>query len=541
MKKFLLIILFIASPVYSQINREWVQRYNGTASSYDIVNDIIPDAEGNVFVYGTSFNTGTATDITIIKYGVSGSVIWEKKFNFGENSYDQVRAVYKDSLNNSYICGFTNEGTSDNKMITLKVDGQGNLAWSKIYLKNNYTNFAAKDIEVVQGSVFILGDGIYSTGRKDQFILRYDLSGSLIWDRVYPQGTSSMEAVTLACIDTNSINTGSILYSSSQPGGEMYFTMYKSDESLPVAGYIPEPTNGERFTKLTKANDNSLIYLGTKVSNNNVDFRVGRMLITGGYFVLWQKFFNGSGNHYDFPFDVCVDNQNNVLVTGSSRNGDSIGTEDIVTLKYNSNGDLLWSRIYNSNSNGIDQGTSITTDAQGNIYVGGAADLGSVRLAYKILKYSPSGNLLWQDSYSYHHHPEDFIYSVKLNNKNDLFVTGISFNPGTDYDFATIKYSQKVSVENISGNVPDKFYLSQNYPNPFNPVTNIEFSISDLSDISLKVYNINGQEIETLHNGKLSAGNYKVQWNSGSLPSGVYFYELSSNDFKEVRKMILLK
>lgn len=182
MKKLLLILFFITitSPLYSQINREWVQRYNGTANSYDIVTDIIPDTEGNVFVYGTSFNEGTATDITIVKYGVSGNIIWEKKFNFGENSYDQVRAVYKDSLNNSYLCGFTNEGGSDNKMITLKVDAQGNLSWTKIYSKNNYTNFAAKDMEIVQGSVIVLGDAVFSSGRKDQFLLRYDLSGNFI-------------------------------------------------------------------------------------------------------------------------------------------------------------------------------------------------------------------------------------------------------------------------------------------------------------------------------------------------------------------------
>lgn len=542
MKKLLLLILFITSPLYAQINREWVQRYNGTASSYDIVNDIIPDAEGNVFVYGTSFNEGTATDITIVKYGVSGNIIWEKKFNFGENSYDQVRAVYKDNMNNSYLCGLTTEGTNDNKMITLKVDGQGNLSWSKIFTKQNYGNLAAKDIEVVQGSVIVLGDAVFSSGRKDQFLLRYDLSGNFIWDKVYPMGaSSSMEAVTLACIDTNSINTGSIFYYTPQSGGEMCFMTHKSDESLPWVVYIPEPTNGERFIKLIKANDNSLIYLGTKVSSNNVDFRIGRMLMKSGPFILWQNFFNGSGNHYDFPFDVCVDNENNILVTGSSRHGDPLGTEDIVTLKYNPAGDLLWSRIYNSDSNGMDQGMSITTDAQGNVYVGGASDLGSVRLGYKILKYSPSGNLLWKDNYSYAHHPEDFVYSIRTNTNNDIFVTGISFNPGTDYDFATIKYSQSVNVENISGNIPDKFYLSQNYPNPFNPVTNIEFSITDLSNVSLKVFDINGREIGTLHNGRLNAGNYKVQWNSGRLPSGVYFYELKSNNFKEVKKMLLIK
>lgn len=538
---FILLSVFVTTNAFSQINRDWAHRYNGTANSYDIVTDIIPDDSGNVFVYGTSFNTGTASDITIVKYGISGNIIWEKKINFGENSYDQTRAVYKDNLNNSYICGYATEGTNDNKMVTLKINGQGDLLWSKIFTKQNYNNFIAKDIDIIQGAVIVLGDGVHSSGRKDQVLLRYDLSGNFVWEKIHPLGTVSLEAVALECIDTNSINIGSISYLTPQSTGEMHFTMYKSDESLPVVGYIPEPTPGERFIKLVKTNDNNLIYLGTKVSNNNVDFRIGKILLQGGYLVNWQKIFNGSGNHFDFPFDVCIDNQNNILVTGSSRHGDSLGTEDIVTLKYSPNGELLWSRIHNSDSNGIDQGMSITTDSYNNIYVGGASDLGGVRLCYKILKYSPSGNLLWQDNYSYTHHPEDFVYAVRTNSRNDVFVSGISFNPGTDYDIATIKYSQNVSIENISGNIPGNFHLSQNYPNPFNGISNIEFSISDLSDISLKVYNINGQEIETLHKGRLNAGTYKVRWNSKSLPSGVYFYELKADNFKEIKKMLLIK
>lgn len=85
------------------------------------------------------------------------------------------------------------------------------------------------------------------------------------------------------------------------------------------------------------------------------------------------------------------------------------------------------------------------------------------------------------------------------------------------------------------------YELSQNYPNPFNPVTNINFSIPASSNVILKVYNGTGQEVETLVNGKLNAGAYRVDWNASNFTSGIYFYKIQANDFAVTRKMLLVK
>ncbi|HRB01524.1 MAG TPA: T9SS type A sorting domain-containing protein, partial [Ignavibacteria bacterium] len=79
------------------------------------------------------------------------------------------------------------------------------------------------------------------------------------------------------------------------------------------------------------------------------------------------------------------------------------------------------------------------------------------------------------------------------------------------------------------------------YPNPFNPVTNLEFAISDLGFVSLKIYDINGREISTLVNEKMSAGSYIVQWDASNYSSGSYLYKLDSEGFTETKKMILMK
>jgi hypothetical protein len=99
-----------------------------------------------------------------------------------------------------------------------------------------------------------------------------------------------------------------------------------------------------------------------------------------------------------------------------------------------------------------------------------------------------------------------------------------------------------VGVEIVQGpRVPASFYLEQNYPNPFNPTTKIRFDLSGTDRVTLKVYNIIGQEVATLVDGRLQAGTYEVPFDADNLASGVYFYKLSSSVQSETRKMMLLK
>jgi hypothetical protein len=108
-----------------------------------------------------------------------------------------------------------------------------------------------------------------------------------------------------------------------------------------------------------------------------------------------------------------------------------------------------------------------------------------------------------------------------------------------------------ISVNEISSNLPVKFNLEQNYPNPFNPTTKIKFEIPPLNPpltkggnggvVTLKIYDILGQEVETLVNEKKSPGTYEVTFDAGNLPSGIYFYRLITDNFTEVKKMTLIK
>ncbi|MFC2093454.1 T9SS type A sorting domain-containing protein [Bacteroidota bacterium] len=96
---------------------------------------------------------------------------------------------------------------------------------------------------------------------------------------------------------------------------------------------------------------------------------------------------------------------------------------------------------------------------------------------------------------------------------------------------------------NISGNneIPKEFILYNNYPNPFNPVTNIKFDLPKQTNTILILYDIIGREVTRLVNTYLPAGSYTVAFNASHLSSGIYFYKIITNEFIDVKEMIILK
>jgi len=83
--------------------------------------------------------------------------------------------------------------------------------------------------------------------------------------------------------------------------------------------------------------------------------------------------------------------------------------------------------------------------------------------------------------------------------------------------------------------------LFQNYPNPFNPSTRIQYTLSSTKFVTLKVYDVLGNEVATLVNDEVPSGSYEIDFNSDGLTSGIYFYKLTAGNFVQTRKMILLK
>jgi uncharacterized repeat protein (TIGR01451 family) len=114
----------------------------------------------------------------------------------------------------------------------------------------------------------------------------------------------------------------------------------------------------------------------------------------------------------------------------------------------------------------------------------------------------------------------------------------VKFLPGVDDDGG---YKWEDDIEAAQTLMPTAFALYPNRPNPFNPYTEISFSLPVASDISLDVYNILGQQITTVYQGYLEAGNHSFYWNGSSVSSGIYLYRLKAGAYTQTMKMMLLK
>lgn len=139
-----------------------------------------------------------------------------------------------------------------------------------------------------------------------------------------------------------------------------------------------------------------------------------------------------------------------------------------------------------------------------------------------------------------------FVANVSGELSLGYFDTYFSDNYGYYIAFVFHRPNFTTNTDYLSNNLPTNLKLEQNYPNPFNPSTNIEYSIPIQSFVQLKIFDEIGQEVKTLVNSELPAGNYKINWdgtnNSGSLvASGRYFYQVSYDNVRLTKKMILLK
>ena len=133
----------------------------------------------------------------------------------------------------------------------------------------------------------------------------------------------------------------------------------------------------------------------------------------------------------------------------------------------------------------------------------------------------------------------EFISKVGFlgNTSDDCLVLWGDINFGGLY--AT--YCGAILDVNDNQQLPQNFSLSNNYPNPFNPSTKIEYNISEIGLVLLKVYDLLGREVVTLVNEEKPAGSYNITFDANKLPSGVYYYRLASENFIETKKMVLIK
>jgi hypothetical protein len=213
-----------------------------------------------------------------------------------------------------------------------------------------------------------------------------------------------------------------------------------------------------------------------------------------------------------------------------------------LTVAYSNNGSDLWVKSYTGGLVGEnDNAGAICTDNTGNVYVTGSTTGSGTGFDISTIKYSSSGDVLWTSRYYITGDRDETAGNVTADETGNVYVVGTGMGLFSGNDIVTIKYSQPIGIEPISSEVPASFELGQNYPNPFNPKTNFGLRIADFGFVSVKIFDITGKEVATLVNEELNAGTYNVDFDASHLSSGTYFYRMTAGEFKNVKKMVVVK
>lgn len=133
--------------------------------------------------------------------------------------------------------------------------------------------------------------------------------------------------------------------------------------------------------------------------------------------------------------------------------------------------------------------------------------------------------------------PDNCIIEILAANEGEELYGNLN----TYFIVDNLSFGNVTSVKGDNKNIPEAMRLDQNYPNPFNPSTMISFGLPESASTALRIFNSIGENVATLINEDLSAGNYSIEWNASEFPSGIYFYALESGNYKITKKMLLLK
>ena len=132
-----------------------------------------------------------------------------------------------------------------------------------------------------------------------------------------------------------------------------------------------------------------------------------------------------------------------------------------------------------------------------------------------------------------------FFLTYSFSDENNVLI--LKDNKPFLVGCAEIHFNRVIEMSLYNSIVPGKYGISSIYPNPFNPITTISFSIPELGLTNITSYDITGRQLETLTNEVLSVGNYSINWNASSYPSGVYLIRMDSGDFTQTQKVVFVK
>lgn len=538
------ILFFPINSLFAQAPEKlWESFYDGTLTGKDVVNDLLTDNQGNIYVTGKSYQTFAGGNFTTVMFNGGGSLIWADQYANTQSSYSNYgRRLSIDNLQNVYAAGTT--ALNDGDLAVCKYNGSGRI-WAKNYEPywfSTYDDFGI-DVDVDSSGYFYAMARVTSPDGNlfDMYIMKCDSGGNKIWDENY---TGASDADYPVDIEVT-------------PGGNIYtllqqFNFFGSGtRDISTFQYLNNGVqnwfsnyngagDGEDYPVSMSVDDNENQYVcGTTDAGGNDDMVIIKQNLYGTR--LWVQTYNGTADGNDTAYSAILLPNGFAAATGRSKELLNSNVVDAIVTMVIDSADVVWiDKFYGSDNLGAVPAEMIT-DAQGNIYVCGYEIKTGGTTNGCLIKYNSGGHLIWNISYDGAAGLNDKFTSLALDINGDLLAAGQTFTSASNSNYLLIKYHDITTGITSSTETVKDFYLGQNYPNPFNPTTSLQYAVGSRQFITLKVYDVLGNEVATLVNEEKPAGEYEIEFNASNLSSGVYFYKLTAKNFTQTKKMMLLR
>jgi uncharacterized delta-60 repeat protein len=419
------------------LREAWAVRYNGPGSRADVAAAIAVGGDGGVYVTGASIGEGPVSSCATVHYDPDGNETWTAR-------HDQLagRGVVVDEEDNAYVVAEEWPPETSSQSLILKYDRNGLLVWTVTLPPSRFLpTFLA-----LNGS-----EGVYVLG---QVLSRLDPSGTVRWTK--PTGGLAPGAITLDPAE-NAYVTGSVV---DVDGNTAYSTAkYAPDGSrIWEAGYAAGPI-GENYAVGIVVEDSGGVYV-TGTSNrgtSNSDIATLKYAPDGTQ--LWVDRFDGAQFHLpDRAAGLAFDLEGNVIVVGQSPR--EHGDDNIVVLRYDSQGVAVSSDRFDDPGKRIDYPRAAIVDSSGSIFVTGFSTEAGFppKVTYLTMKFDKFGQPRWAARYS-GARARAAATSAAMNHAGDVHVTGGALSEVSGDDYVTIKYDpegQEIWARSLDG--PDDGY-----------------------------------------------------------------------------------
>ncbi len=291
------------------------------------------------------------------------------------------------------------------------------------------------------GNTYVGGYSFSEINKENYVTIKYDADGKELWVEVYDGTGGGRDVITAVAVDEagNVYVTG---YSDGKGTGSDYLTIKydPNGKELWAARYNGEDNKNDGAAALAVDKDGSVYVTGySELKKSSADIVTIKYNQNGE--VMWFSRFDNPNNTVDYATCLALDNSGFVYVGGYSNTS---GQEmEYTILKYAVSGSLIWTKFYHADGSDYNQVTSVAPDALGNLYVTGASHNNDTKEDIATLKLDENGKLLWKATYNGPSNNTDVPSAMIVDKEGNAFVTGSSKGSGTDFDYITLKYNSE--------------------------------------------------------------------------------------------------